>query len=127
MGGNQYSWRDYMQPTVLGTGSTYYSSGWLGNKPSIVGLAGSIVTVVPTMGHIQTVVGLPSGGVQSGNFWFSIDTRDNVIIYQAAVCASGSTEKWFPDIWYPAGSKFVCHADKNAPCDYLFDGVITDI
>lgn len=128
---NSYSWRRELWCTTPGTGSTYYSSGWLGVKPPTpVGLAGSVVTTLPSRGHIQTVVGFPTGYLtataQSGNFWFTIETRDNVIMYQCPATDSGSVFTAFPDLWYPAGSKFVAHS-KVVDTRFIYDGVITDV
>ena len=133
MGGNSYSWRREMQPGIQGTGSTYYSSGWLGIRPpnpaSGQALTGTVVSELPSVGHIQSVIGFPTGHltatVQTGSFWFSIDTRDNVIIYQSPVTATGVSFVQ-PDIWYPAGSKFVCHATGQYT-RFMWDGVVSDI
>nr|URC17153.1 MAG: hypothetical protein [Lokiarchaeota virus Ratatoskr Meg22_1012] len=132
--GNSYNFRRELHSVTPGTGSTYYSSGWLGVKPTVPegneALSGIVFKELPSVGHIQTVAGFPtsylSALAQSGDFWFSIDTRDNIVIYQCPKTDSGSTFISFPDVWYPAGSKFVCHSTV-VDTKFTFDGVISDV
>lgn len=133
MGGNWYYGTGTYNITASsthGTGNSYYSSGWLGNKPDLA-LSGSVNKAVPLMGHIQTVHGVPwsagyDSGEGSGNYWITIDTLQNVILYQSPAVASGSSFKVFPNIHYPPFSKVVFHADTGGT-HALLCGVITDI
>ncbi|RLD10974.1 MAG: hypothetical protein DRI44_04620 [Chlamydiae bacterium] len=103
------------------TGSGFCTTGFTFGRNLVKDSTGEIFSNLPTMGHLVTVCGYPYGGIQSGAYWFSIENEDNVVLYQPLATASGSTFAVFPNIYYPANSKFVAHCDDSGAGMYKFN------
>lgn len=135
--GNMWHWKAQFDipDTNIGSGSAFYSSGWIGNVPA--GQLGSGAPI-PWIGHVVNITMRPwgtgagelAGGKEhSGSYWATIETIDGVIQWDTAstvaVIASGDTFSVNPNIWCVPQSKFVIFSTDTGR--YTVEGILASV